>query len=283
MHFTYSYNARLTDWRDAIKNDVISAKTKKSWEPSAQNLKKLEEVLTMAICDCAESCLKASRIGIAMTLSGGLDSSFCLWVIRKNFSLSKISTFTIGLNESHPDIVFAREMARLCKTEHHEIIPTKFQIDSAKRIVASLWPGEEKNPGNAAVLMAYQHMAENGVSAVIAHDGIDEQLGGYPEHRCNNGPEEKKAAFRMLWDKLETDHLLPLQRKADHFGVGVIFPYLQKRVIKHTSRIPLDMRTSRDVSKIPLREIASSKKDFPRSIIERKKIGFCCAFDEIVE
>jgi len=73
--------------------------------------------------------------------------------------------------------------------------------------------------------------------------------------------------------KLVPEHLKPLQRDADHFRIKLLLPYLQLPVINYIAGIPVDQRTSRKISKIPLRNIA--RKYLPSDIIERKKKGFC--------
>lgn len=266
---------KLTDWRDAIQMPIIAPRPK-GWK---LDLEEMEKVLTKSICFCAKTCLEKNKGRIALTLSGGIDSSFCLWAIRKNFPLSLIKTFTIGESESHPDILFAREIAKICMTEHLEFIPTKDQIKKAKNAVASFWPKEQEKLGSVAVFMTYRLMAENGIVSAISHDGIDEQLGGYWDHRKYDNPKEKKRAFVRLWDRLEADHLLPLENKSKHFGIEVILPYIQKNVVSYISNIPINKRTSHEVSKIPLRIIAS--KYLPRGIIERPKKGFCDALNKV--
>lgn len=260
---------RLTPWREAVVLPVI--------EPSVTwSSKALERVLTESIRRCAQFALERDG-AIATTLSGGLDSSFCLAKIREIWGEEvKMFTFTAGGSTSHPDIRHARTVSRMFKSIHVEIIPEQQQLAEAEIILKKTRPSV--SPGDIAVFMVYQRMASYNFRAAIAHDGIDELLGGYWDHRKTQTMQEKKTVFADRWARVSNDHLLPLEASAAHFGIQVVLPYLQREVIRYISRIPLNKRTNQEESKIPLREIA--RKYLPIEVIERQKMGFCSAFDE---
>lgn len=261
----------LTDWRNAIAMPVVTKTAK--W-----NCAELEVILTDSISHCAVACLRINNGVICTTLSGGLDSSFCLAKIREIMGYSiPIHTFTIGGSEEYPDVQFARIVSQKFKTVHHEIIPSKSVITKAEKKIRSQWEDDPCTPGDVAVYLTYREVARHGLSCVITHDGIDELLGGYWEHRKHERVKETEDAFKDLWGRLEQVHLLPLERKAFHFSVYIALPYLQKSVVEYIAKIPVMCRTSRKVSKRPLRNIA--KKYLPVEVIDRKKKGFCSALD----
>lgn len=259
-------------WRSGIKLPVISTPNK-SW-----NRAEFEKILKIAISTCVYYCQQENNERIGTTLSGGLDSSLCLAIIRSLVGTRvEIHTFTTGGSIEHPDIQAARSVSKLFGTIHHELIPTKQQVEQAKQKVFSTWRDEPNRLANVGVFLTYNHIAREGFRSVLAHDGIDELLGGYWEHRQPNDEKEKIKAFETFWGNLANDHLLLLERKARHFEIEVIFPYLQQAVIEYISAMPVNERTTRQVSKIPLRTIA--EKYLPREIIDRKKIGFCSVLD----
>lgn len=262
----------LTDWRDAIALPVIVGSARWSFA-------RLETVLTEAIQICVSECLQRNRGVICTTLSGGLDSSFCLAKIRQLVgSEVPIHTFTIGGSERYPDVQFARSVSGFFSTVHHEWIPSEKEIREAERKLYSQWRDEPRRPGNVAVFLTYQNIARNGFKCVIAHDGIDELLGGYWDHRKHDDEQKKMEAFQDFWSRLEQEHLALLERKAQYFGVKVILPYLQKAVVEYIAKIPLRSRTTFKESKVPLRTIA--KKYLPKEVIGRNKKGFCSALDK---
>jgi len=263
----------LNDWQTAISMDVI-AQLDPNW-----NEDKLERILNIAIKTCAERCVSYNKDGwIFTTLSGGLDSSLCLAIMRQLFPNKVICTYTIGGNQQHPDIQFARIASKLFNAHHIEIIPTGVEEPAWKCAFQSAFPEiAEPTGGDVAVFSIYRTMALNGANAVIAHDGIDELIGGYWPHRGTDGPHQEDA-FRDFWKRLVPEHLEPLQRDADYFGIKLFLPYLQLPLVKYIAGIPVCERTSRTESKIPLRNIA--RKYLPSEIIERKKIGFCSGLDK---
>ena len=255
----------------------------KSWR-----LETLEKKLTEAIIRCARICADRNRGIIVSALSGGLDSSFCLAVIRKHFgSLYPIHTFTVGSSLIHPDIKSGKSVAECLQTIHHSFIPNKKEILGAalsKKKHPDLFRGEEPNGGLGPFFLfkTIQQELSAAVISVITHDGIDELLGGYWPHRQTQTAEDQRLTFQRFWKALPKKHLEPLTKKALFFGILPIFPYLQPAVVKYISRIPLSERTGHDESKIPLRRLAEKylPPEIVGEVIQRKKIGFCDAMKE---
>jgi asparagine synthetase B (glutamine-hydrolysing) len=262
----------ISDWRSTIELPVISSKSS-SW-----TLEEMEHVLRLAIETCTFYCLRNNNNRICTTLSGGLDSSLCLALIRTIVGPEiEIHTFTTGGSVNHPDVMAAQKVSRLFGTIHHQFIPKSEQVLEAKQLVMKIWPDEPKSLGNVGVFLTYCFIENEKFRAVIAHDGIDELLGGYWDHRKPLDEAEKIKAFESFWAKLEEDHLLLLERKAHYLGLEVLLPYLQQEVVAYISQIPVNDRTTRQTSKIPLRKIA--EKYLPEEIIDRPKVGFCSVLD----
>jgi len=181
------------DWKAVIEMNIITEQNP-DW-----NEVELENILKTAIKTCAEKCMESNDAGwIFTSLSGGLDSSFCLAIIRQLFPKTVIQAFTIGGNEQHPDIQFARSVAKLFNAIHIPIIPM-FDDEKAlwiKDFKHTFPEVKEPSGGDVAVFTLYQTMALGGGKAVIAHDGIDELLGGYWPHRGTTGVEQE-SFFRV--------------------------------------------------------------------------------------
>jgi asparagine synthetase B (glutamine-hydrolysing) len=159
---------------------------------------------------------------------------------------------------------------------HTEIFPKPQEIERADVILKQTRVAV--HPGDTAVFLVCQRIFMGNFKTVIVHDGIDELLGGYSDHRFVPVMSEKKKAFLDRWARLEKEHLLPLEMSASHFGIEPIFPYLQSEVVRYISHIPFNKRTKPEESKIPLRSIA--QKYLPTAIIERQKSGFCDALKD---
>lgn len=259
----------VNDWKEVISMRIIE-KENHRW-----GVDELEIILSKSIEVCAKKCLRDNSGKIYTTLSGGLDSSFCLAVLRRIIDPGvAIHTFTIGGSERHPDIQFARQISRQFKSIHHEFIPTIQEIEKARNELAIL---NEEGIENLGVLLIYKFISGFHPYSVIVHDGVDELLGGYWEHRAPREKLEKVRVFEDFWHKLEGNHLLPLERKAERFNISLIFPYLQKKVVEYISRIPIEARTTHENSKVPLRDIA--ERYLPSEVIRREKKGFNAAME----
>ena len=261
---------------NAVSNcDIV--KESKEWSSE-----ELENILKQSIKKAGEQVLKENKGAIYTTLSGGIDSSLCTAILREVLpEETRIETFSMG-GKNHPDLHFASMIAQKLKTEHHEFIPTIEQINNAKGEFAKLGEiearGENFGSGDVDVFLLYKLIREKISSegksfpiTVIAHDGIDELMGGYWGHRGTKTHQEKLDAFREFWQKLPKKHLENLSRSAALMNIKIIWPYLDQSLIEYVSHIPLDERTSKQESKMPLRAIA--KKYLPQEIIERRKRG----------
>ena len=235
------------------------------------NIAELQQVLFKAIRLCGEKCIEDNKGRIFTTLSGGLDSSLCLAVLRQILpSETEIHTFTIGGSKNHADIKAAQRVSRRFKTIHHELIPGCEYIEF--RYIEELKKLGLDEKEDMGVFWLYRFISSFQVRSVIVHDGIDELLGGYWEHRGPRKEPEKEKAFQHLWKRLAPDHLISLEKIATRFNISLIFPYLQKEVVEFISQIPVNDRTSHRKSKMPLRRIANGY--LPSQIINRKKKGF---------
>jgi asparagine synthetase B (glutamine-hydrolysing) len=262
------------EWKDAVLLPIC----KGNW-----SVEGLERVILAAVEECALRCCRDNDDRyVITTLSGGVDSSTCTAMIRKIFPFIPIYSFTIGFSATHPDILAASEVSICYSTFHHELIPTSEEKKLAAEEFKRSFRNREMSLGDLAVFMLYKHIqgcfTARSLSA-IAHDGIDELLGGYWQHRDCPSEEKRFKAFERCWHELPENHLVPLGTTAKGFSIKPIFPYLTMGVVEYISQIPLQERTSFEESKIPLRRIA--EKYLPREIIERQKLGFCSALEDI--
>jgi len=263
----------VNNWKEVINLPVIDRENYR-W-----SLRKLETILFYSVKICVRRCLEDNDGEIHTTLSGGLDSSFCLALIREiTGSDCPIHTYTIGGSERNPDIIFARRVSKRFGSIHHEFIPSVQKTEKASDAFKDAFKNCQTSiyrTGDLGLFLMYQFIVERNnyrSISLIAHDGIDELLGGYWDHREAKEKAGKVKAFEEHWSWLENNHLWPLERTASHFGISVFFPYLQKRAVEYITRIPVEERTSHNKSKIPLRDIA--KKYLSPEVIKRKKLGF---------
>lgn len=252
------------------KADILPA-GKEEW-----SLEELKQNLNDIFREYGEIALAKNNGKIFTTLSGGLDSTLGLAFLRKNFPVNEIITFSMGGAKNHADILHARLAAEKFGSNHKEFIPKaeeiqkaiaeykeKFQENDLEKVVKT---------GDVDVYLLYKYISEFHPNVLIVHDGIDELMGGYWNHRKDVSKEEKEKIYADYWKMLIPNNLEPLTRTSDNFNTDLLFPYLDQKIINMISRIPLEDRTSLEISKKPLREIAR-ELGVPKEIIERSKRG----------
>ncbi len=271
---------KLNGWREVVKLPVVDSE--KLW-----NLEELEDIFRESIEAVTIQALKDNDGIIYTTLSGGVDSSLCLAIIAELCpSDTEIHTFTAGGGRRHPDVQFAQEVSKLFNTTHHEII---VESKDKEEIIQEFTDFYGNSPQTETMIKradinvwaVYRKIAKTKARSVIVHDGIDELMGGYWLHRqsATEGKERQEEIFRKFWRELEPEHLTPLESTAHHFGIQLLFPYLQKKLVDYISHIPVSERASFTTGKMPLKEIAR-KYVWPKEVIDRKKRGFVDALME---
>jgi len=240
------------------------------------SIEELEQTMSQVFFEYGKTALDTNTGKIYTTLSGGLDSTLALALLRKEFPSAEIITFSMGGTENHPDITHARLAAKKFDTKHHEFIPTSDEILESLTEYRSKLPKinleNACKTGDTDVYLLYKYISKFNPQLLLAHDGIDELMGGYWNHRKDMSQTEREMNYKYFWNRLIPDNLMPLTATANNFGIDLLFPYLDERIVKTISNIPLLNRSSIEVSKEPLRTIAQTL-GVPKEILTRSKRG----------
>jgi asparagine synthase (glutamine-hydrolysing) len=124
-----------------------------------------------------------SDVPVGAFLSGGLDSSLLVAMLAKRVGVKNLPTFTVGLPHARFDEApYAREVAQLYGTEHHERSLSPSLIALLPDLVYHL-----DEPSDPLSLCAYHvsELARRSVKVVIGGDGGDELFGGYDRYYGN--------------------------------------------------------------------------------------------------
>ncbi len=123
---------------------------------------------------------------VGVFLSGGVDSSIVLGLIRKfapNITKTYTTGFKVGVQSEkfNADFELARRTAEHYRTEHHELmIGSEDVLENLEKIT---WHLDEPNGNHTApAIFLLSQMAEKDVSVVLGGDGGDELFGGYPRY-----------------------------------------------------------------------------------------------------
>ena len=136
----------------------------------------LDEQLTEIVRD-----EMVSDVPIGAFLSGGIDSSLIVALMRK-VATRPVRTFTIGLRENaHDESPYAREVAKHLGTDHTEII---LSADDALAFVGRLPQVFDEPFADSSQLptLLLSSVTQRHVTVALSGDGGDELFGGYSQY-----------------------------------------------------------------------------------------------------
>jgi len=251
------------------------------------------------------------EVPLSILLSGGIDSSLVLALIRKIYPKVPISTFTLAQSKDYPDMVFAHSIADLFETEHNEIILSDGEYSKFLDEYAKVKRYDFKGDINVYILCYFAKAFSN---IIVTGDGGDECFGGYWLHKHPLGHKETgmirsfeeihptprkylkqmvNMGFRDFLYKEESQtedydavweyfvkimaprHLAPLLHTAKVLNIEVHTPLFSEKLINFVRNLPYSKRVGRKIEK----ELASMY--LPKLIVERESIGFDVALESI--
>ena len=253
---------------------------------------------------------KIPRVPLSLLLSGGVDSSLVLALIKKVYKEIPIYTFSLAQDKNHPDLAFAGEVAELFGTDHHEIILSSSEYEEFKREHEKVKEYDFKGDVNVYILCT---IASKHSRVIVTGDGGDECFGGYWLHEYPLGHREmgqiksfedintdvkihlkemvrlgfrdflykskpEREDYDSVWEYfvkiMAPRHLAPLLHTAKVLNIEVYTPLFSRNLVNFIRKLPYQERIGRKIE----RNLAT--KYLPNRIIERESIGFDVALDK---
>jgi asparagine synthase (glutamine-hydrolysing) len=122
-----------------------------------------------------------SDVPFGAFLSGGVDSGTVVALMSRELG-SPVKTFSVGFEEDgYNELPYAREVARLAGTEHHEMVVRMGDLSVLPSLARSL----DEPFADASALPTY-HVSKAAAAHVrmaLSGDGGDELFGGYARYR----------------------------------------------------------------------------------------------------
>ncbi|MDA0989509.1 MAG: asparagine synthase (glutamine-hydrolyzing) [Verrucomicrobia bacterium] len=124
-----------------------------------------------------------SDVPLGVFLSGGLDSSALVAMMRRHIS-GPLRTFTIGYEDkSFSELDFARQVADVFETEHHVLMLDNVNADNTEK---ALWHLDEPMTDLSAVpLMLLCAKAKEHITVCLSGEGGDESFAGYDRFKAS--------------------------------------------------------------------------------------------------
>jgi asparagine synthase (glutamine-hydrolysing) len=162
-------------------------------------------------------------VPLGLFLSGGIDSSAVATFMSDAADGAPISSFSMGFADgSYNELPYAREIARLCRTSHHEGTVTPDVAGLFDRLVVHL----DEPYADVSLFPTYlvSQMAREHVKVVLTGDGGDELFGGYDAYEAQ--------ALAARWSGLMPD---AATRAADAV-LGLLPPTSKKKGLVNKAR-----------------------------------------------
>lgn len=148
------------------------------------------KVTADAAVQLVEGALKASvqesliaDVPVGVYLSGGVDSSLLTAMARREHPEQILHTFGASFgDERYDEGVWARRVARITRTTHHEVVVTADDFLGNWAKLSWHRDGPLSEPADVAIYRLAQ-LAREHVKVVLSGEGSDELFAGYPKHQ----------------------------------------------------------------------------------------------------
>lgn len=267
-------------------------------------IRELENIIILNIREIPE-------VPLSFLLSGGIDSSLLLALIRKVYPQVPIATFTLAKSKDYPDVLFARKIAELFDTKHNEIILSDEENEKFLGEYNKVKRYDFKGDVNVYILCRFAKAFSN---IIVTGDGGDECFGGYWLHKYPLGHKEtgiiksfeelqptsrkyleemvdmgfrdflykeksQEEDYDAVWEYfvkiLAPEHLAPLLHTAKVLDIEVYTPLFSEGLINFMRSLPYTERLGRNVEK----DLALTY--LPESVVERESIGFDAVLEPV--
>jgi asparagine synthase (glutamine-hydrolysing) len=200
---------------------------KPSAELETELLERLEEAVRMRL---------VSDVPLGVHLSGGIDSSIVTALAAKLTS-RPLKTFSIGFEEERfSELPYARLVAQMYATEHHEFVVRFGDIPELIQKLATYFDEPFADPSAIPVYLLAQRTREH-VTVALNGDGGDELFAGYVRYGLDRYAEAYGRMPFLLGQKVLPVLLAYLRQPLDRPG--------EQNWVAGVKRIPQAARTTR--------------------------------------
>ena len=247
---------------------------------SNEDLYKYYKQITDAFIHAVKIRLDSER-DVGFLLSGGLDSSLIVGVATKICKLENIRTFSIGFNESSPDIEKAWIVADYLNINHTPvIIDTIDALNAIPNVIKALetYDITTIRASTPQYLLAQYIKEVTDIKVILNGDGSDEVAMGYIYNYYAPGKKEAHEDSLNLLKEIHCFDGLRVDRTLGAHGLEARLPFLDIDYVQRYLSMPIELRqpTSQQMEKQLLRDAFYTLYPdiLPKEILYRKKEAF---------
>lgn len=211
-------------------------------------------------------------------LSGGLDSSLVVGIMKMLSPENKFPVFTITIDNKGTDLEHAKQVAKYLNLDHYVISVT--EKDVLKVIDDTIFAVESFDITTVRCSLVQKIVAEyiqNNTNIRVIHVGevADEMASGYAYHRlAPNHGERYQDSIRLVKDVHRFDGLRTCRTMASA-GLEVRLPYADYNLIDYIFSLPPEFTAPKNnLEKALIRDAFRDLKLIPDSTINRSKSAF---------
>jgi len=168
-----------------------------------------------------------------------LYESISLVVFMQKLSSHPVKTFSLGLGEYINELPYARVVAELYQTEHHDIDLGTPPVAQLLQTMADVYDEPFRDPSHIPTYLISQYARQN-VKVVLTGDGADELFGGYAWYPVLAKSTEVSPSW-LVWlvlrsiSRLVGNRIRSLDRYSQAIGMVQRTPDTWSRYIKKVS------------------------------------------------
>lgn len=173
-------------------------------------------------------------VPVGAFLSGGHDSSTIV-AYMSELSERPIKTFSVGFGPHVNELPYARRIAELYGTDHHELDLAEPEVAPLLERMAEVYDEPFSDPSHVPTYVVSQ-FARQQVKVVLTGDGADELFGGYAWYPLL-AMSERVPPSVLAWmvlrsaSRLIADRVAPLSSYSRAMGMAVRWPDMWQRYV----------------------------------------------------
>ncbi len=229
-----SYSCNGIDWNSFYEVSAIDEDSDISLEEAER---RLQEIMFQSV---REKISGESRFGLY--LSGGLDSSVIACVAAE-VSPEPVTTFTVGIKGSE-DVEYAREVAEIIGSKHHEYI---YDMEEMLEVLPDVIYHLESFDcayvrSSIPNFLAARLAKEEGREVLLTGEGSDEIFAGYSYLKQLDTSEDINREISRIIKGLSSTGLQRVDRMNSAHGLKCRVPFLKTSLVELTLKIPLSWK-----------------------------------------